>query len=144
MLQRVLDKWFTLSVAMVQIIPWQTPVSPNSIWPLNDDSISCIHLKKCMVLVLKDPAHLNLINNGYNAEVVHDIEFVDIRWFRWLQCFIRRRRAMHHCDNDSAHLSPGFRKPSFRLDLLLLWYIDKIWIKIAPKRNPKSDHSYKF
>jgi len=54
MWQQALDEWFTLPLAISQIIFWYTPISPNLICRHNDDSTSSIHLMKCVVLIFKD------------------------------------------------------------------------------------------
>jgi len=56
-----------------------------------------------VVLVLIDPSWLNVTNDTYHAEVVHDIQFVDARLFSSLQ-FNRLGSVRHHHDYDLTHL----------------------------------------
>ena len=72
MWQWALDEWFTLPLAISQIFSWHTPTSHNSIGTRDDDSTRSIRSMKRVVLVFED-SWLNVTNDGYHAEVVHDI-----------------------------------------------------------------------
>ena len=50
-----IDEWFSLRSPISQIMYEQTPTSPNSISPRDDNSTHFIHLMKLVVLDFKNP-----------------------------------------------------------------------------------------
>jgi len=123
--QQALDEWFTLPLTILQIIYRNTPMLPNWIRPSDDDCTRSIWLMKHLVLIVKVPSWLNLTNDCYHAEVVHDISFVHTRSFSSLQLFNSQGRVMHHRNCDFMPFRSDFSKTSVSLHLLLLWYIDE-------------------
>ena len=55
MSQWALEEWFTLPLAISQIISSHTPISPDLICPCDDDSTRSIHSMKGVVHVVQDP-----------------------------------------------------------------------------------------
>jgi hypothetical protein len=137
MWQPALDKRLILPLAISQIISPQTPRSLNSISPRDDDSTRTIRSMKCVVLVFEDPHGL-----------IWPMIFTMQTWFKIDNLLIQDRRSfavcrgrvMSRCQYDFKRLNSDFSKPSVRLHLLLLWYIDETKNKIAHKGHPKSDH----
>jgi len=123
----------------IKIIAHHTLMVPNSICLCKDDRTRSVFLMLYVVLVFKDPSWLNLTNDSYHADVVHNMEFVDTILFSTLQLFNPHGMVMHHCDCDSSHLRSDFSKPPLVLHLLPLWYIDEADNKVAHKRHPTSN-----
>jgi len=136
---RALDEWFTIHLAISQIISSHTPTLPNSIDPRDDDSTHSVRVVKPVVCEFDDSSWLNLTNDSYHAEVVHDITIVDERWFSSVQ-FNSHGRVRRHRHYDFTHFRSDFSKPSIPLNVLLLRYINETQNKIPHKRNPKSNH----
>jgi len=93
MWQRALDKWFTLPLAITQMIARQTPTSPNSICSHDDDSTRSICSMKSVVRVVKDP-------HGLIWPMVVTLQ----KWFTIFNMLIQNRSVPCSCSTVTGGL----------------------------------------
>jgi len=86
---------------------------------------------KHVVIDFKDFPWLNLNNNSYHAESIHDISFVDTCFLCSLHSIHCPARVMscHNC--DFTWLCSTLSKSSVSLHVLLSWYIPETWDQIV-------------